>query len=61
MDVFLLGAQQFPSIFRPEMFLKPAFSEYIRRLSSVPKIIGEWLLDSGGLGGGYEKEEQKCE
>ncbi len=31
--------------FRPEMFLKPAFFEYIRRLSSLPKIIGEWLLD----------------
>jgi predicted acylesterase/phospholipase RssA len=31
--------------FRPEMFLKPAFFEYIRRLGSLPKILGEWLLD----------------
>ena len=31
--------------FRPEMFLKPAFFEYIRRLGSLPKIVGEWLLD----------------
>ncbi len=31
--------------FRPELFLKPAFFEYIRRLGSVPKILGEWLVD----------------
>lgn len=31
--------------FRPEMFLKPAFFEYIRRLGSLPKIFGEWLVD----------------
>jgi len=31
--------------FRPEMFLRPAFFEYIRRLGSLPKIVGEWLVD----------------
>jgi len=31
--------------FRPDAFLKPAFSEYIHRLGSLPKIFGEWLLD----------------
>lgn len=31
--------------FRPELFLKPAFYEYIRRLGALPKIVVEWLLD----------------
>lgn len=31
--------------FRPEMFLKPAFFEYIRRLGSLPRIVGECLVD----------------
>lgn len=31
--------------FRPEHFLKPAFFEYIKRLSTVPKILGDWLID----------------
>lgn len=31
--------------FRPELFLKPAFFEYIRRLGMVPKILFDCLLD----------------
>lgn len=31
--------------FRPEHFLKPAFFEYIKRASSVPGILADWLLD----------------
>jgi NTE family protein len=31
--------------FRPEHFLKPAFYEYIKRLSTVPGILADWLVD----------------
>ncbi len=32
--------------FRPELFLRPAFFEFAKRLGSVPGILGDWLLDS---------------
>lgn len=31
--------------FRPELFLKPAFFEYLRRLGTVPKIVVDCLVD----------------
>lgn len=31
--------------FRPELFLKPAFFEYVRRLGGVPRILLDCLLD----------------
>lgn len=31
--------------FRPEVFLRPAFQEYLRRAAAIPQMIGSWLLD----------------
>lgn len=31
--------------FRPEVFLRPAFQEYLRRAAGIPQMIGSWLLD----------------
>jgi predicted acylesterase/phospholipase RssA len=31
--------------FRPEMFLRPAFFEFAKRLGNVPGILGDWLFD----------------
>jgi NTE family protein len=31
--------------FRPELFLKPAFAEYARRMLHVPRVLGGWIGD----------------
>ncbi len=31
--------------FRPELFLKPAFGEYARRMRAAPSVLGSWLGD----------------
>ena len=41
--VFITGESQVK--FRPENFVKPAFYEYLRRASSVPKLLFRWWRD----------------
>jgi NTE family protein len=31
--------------FRPEMFLKPAFPEYFKRVMNAPKVLMDWITD----------------
>ena len=42
--IFLTGEADVQ--FRPEMFLRPAFREYVRRASSAPKLVLRWAREA---------------
>ena len=42
--IFITGDSP-PIRFRPETFLRPAFTEYARRAAAIPGMLFEWLVD----------------